>query len=319
MNEPRWRIAIDQLLRACPSRRRHLVGVSGGRDSVALLHLLFERADRKLIVCHLDHGLRGRAARDDARFVARLAASLKLPCVTERVDVAALATERGISVETAAREARHDFFARVGRRERVTTLFLAHHADDQVETFLFHLLRGAGPAGLAGMRPVSKRGALTLIRPLLAVWRRELDAWIEERGLRWREDASNTDDAHTRNRIRLSLLPALARELGREVKPAIWRAADLLGAEEEWMQSTLHSEINALPVELRVKSICVAPLAKQRRLLRAWLEQRGISAGYAEVEAVRSLLDPDAEGHPAKINLPFDRHVRRRAGRIWLE
>lgn len=319
MNEPRWRIAIDQHLRACPARRRYLVGVSGGRDSVALLHLLVERGYRKLIVCHLDHGLRGRAARDDARFVVRLAASLELRCVTERVVVGALAAARGISVETAARDARHDFFARVARRERATNLFVAHHADDQVETFLFHLLRGAGPAGLAGMRPVSKRGALTLIRPLLGVWRHELDAWIEERGLRWREDASNADDAHTRNRIRRIILPALARELGREVKPAIWRAADLLGAEEDWLDAMLRSEISALPVDLPVKSICIAPLAKQRRLLRAWLEQRGISAGYSEVEAVRSLLDPDAEGHPAKINLPSDRHVRRRAGRIWLE
>ena len=319
MNPPRWLTGIEEHLRACPVRRRYLVGVSGGCDSVALLHLLVERGYRKLIVCHLDHGLRGRAARDDARFVARLAATLNLRCVLERIDVATRATGHGISVETAARDARHDFFARVARRERVTSLFLAHQADDQVETFLFHLLRGAGRAGLAGMRPVSRRGALTVLRPLLGVWRRELDSWIAERRIRWREDASNADRAHTRNRIRQAILPALARQLGREVKPAIWRAAELLGAEEDWMNALLRAEIDALPAELPVKMICAAPLARQRRLLRAWLEQRGISAGYAEVEAMRSLLDSDAQGHPAKINLPSGRHVRRRAGRIWVE
>ncbi len=293
--------------------------MSGGRDSVALLHLLAERGYRKLIVCHLDHGLRGRAARDDARFVARLAASLKMRCVLERIDVAAFAATRGVSVETAARDARHDFFARVGRRERVTSLFLAHQADDQVETFLFHLLRGAGRAGLAGMRPVSRRGALTVFRPLLGVWRHELDAWMAERRLRWREDESNASRVPTRNRIRHAIVPALSRQLGREVKPAIWRAAELLGAEEDWLDELLRTEIAALPEELPVKLISGIPLARQRRLLRAWLERQNIPAGYTEVEAVRSLLNPDAEGHPAKINLPSGRHVRRRAGRIWVE
>lgn len=286
---------------------------------MALLHLLTERGYRKLILCHLDHGLRGRAARDDARFVARLATSLKLRCVVERLDVAALAVARSVSVETAARDARHDFFARVGRRERVSALFLAHQADDQIETFLFHLLRGAGRTGLAGMRPVSRRGGLTVLRPLLGVWRRELDAWIIERRLRWREDESNASRVPTRNRIRHAIVPALSRELGREVKPAIWRAAELLGAEEDWLDGLLRGEIDALPEELPVKLISGIPLARQRRLLRAWLERQGIPAGYAEVEGVRSLLDPNSEGHPAKINVPSGRHVRRRAGRIWVE
>lgn len=300
-------------------RRRYLVGVSGGRDSVALLQLLVDRGFQKLTVCHLDHALRGKAARDDARFVTRLATSLKLRCVSERIEVATLANARGVSVETAAREARHEFFARVARRERIAAIFLAHHADDQVETLLFHLLRGAGRAGLAGMRPVTERGSLVVLRPLLGVWRPELDAWIAERRLRWREDASNADHSHTRNRIRSTILPALSRELGREVKSAIWRAAELLGAEEDWIGTLLRGEIESLPVELPVKTVVTVPLAKQRRLLRAWLEQRGMTAAYAEVEAVRSLLHHDGEGHPAKINLPAGHHVRRRNGKIWVE
>jgi tRNA(Ile)-lysidine synthase len=319
VNPTRWQRALDEALRAISPRRRWLIGVSGGRDSVALLHLLIERGYKKLVVCHLDHGLRGRAARDDARFVARLAAKLKLKCLTERADVAALAARRGISVETAAREARWEFFLHAARRERVGGILLAHHADDQVETFLFHLLRGAGPAGLAAMRPVSARGSMRVLRPLLAVWRQEIDEWLRGRRIRWREDATNADDAPTRNRIRRFILPALTKTLGREVKPAVWRAAELLRAEEEWIDSLLAPEMAAMETELMVGTLLDKPVAKQRRLLRAWLERGGVSAGFTEIEAVRSLLAPDAQGRPAKINLPGDRHARRRNGRLWIE
>ena len=287
---------------------------------MALLHLLVERGYQKLIICHVDHGLRGRAAREDARFVGRLAASLKLRCVSESIDVPALAAARSLSPEAAAREARGEFFARVARRERVRDLFLAHHADDQVETFLFHLLRGAGPAGLSAMRPTSQRDALTVHRPLLGVWRREIDDWLAVRPkIRWREDASNADGVHTRNRIRREILPELSRQLGREVKPAIWRAADLLGAEEDWIEALLQPEISELSKDYDIKKLRGEPLAKQRRLLRAWLERAGLTAGYVEIEAVRTLLHPDAEGRPAKVNLPGDHHARRRAGRLWIE
>ena len=130
---------------------RYLIGVSGGRDSVALLHALVEAGFRRLIVCHLNHGLRGRSAAADARFVAALAAKLGLECVAEKVDVAQWADEHSLSLETAAREVRYDFFARVARRHRCRILFLAHHADDQAETLLFNLCRGAGRSGLGGM------------------------------------------------------------------------------------------------------------------------------------------------------------------------
>jgi tRNA(Ile)-lysidine synthase len=318
VNATRWH-SLDDALRAISPRRRWLIGVSGGRDSVALLHLLVERGYRKLVVGHLDHQLRGRASRADARFVERLAAKLRLACVTERADVKALAASRGISIETAAREARWDFFRRAARRARAGGLILAHHADDQVETFLFHLLRGAGPAGLAAMRPASELGALKVFRPLLGVWRKEIDAWLLERGHRWREDATNADDTPTRNRIRRRILPGLAKALGREVRPAIWRAAELLGAEEEWIHALLAPEVAALGEDLSVNEIRGEGTAKQRRLLRAWLERNGVGAGFSEIEGVRSLLAPDAQGRPAKVNLPGDRHARRRNGRLWIE
>ncbi len=319
MNPSRWQGALDEALRAISPRRRWLVGVSGGRDSVALLHLLVERGYRKLTVVHLDHGLRGRAARADAQFVARLATKLKLECVIERADVAALAKARGISVETAARDARREFFRGAAKRARAAGIILAHHADDQVETFLFNLLRGAGPAGLAAMRPASALGSLKVFRPLLGVWRREIDAWLKEHRIRWREDATNESDAHTRNRVRRQILPLMAKSLGREVKPALWRAAELLGAEEDWIESLMRPAISSLEAELEVRSLRDEPVAKQRRMLKAWLELGGVRADFAEIELVRSLLNPDRQGRPAKVNLSGGRHARRRNGRLWIE
>src|SRR6478609_3462356 len=152
--------------------KRWLVGVSGGADSVALLHLLAAEGFRKAVVCHLDHGLRGRASAEDAKFVKRLAEKLGLHCEVGRADVRGRMLARGESLETAARNARHDFFAACARNHRCPRVLLAHHADDQAETVLWNLLRGSH--GLKGMRDtqllVTEAGVkLELIRPLLGI------------------------------------------------------------------------------------------------------------------------------------------------------
>ena len=131
-----------------------LVGVSGGRDSVALLHWLHAHGFKKVIAVHLDHRLRAESS-GDAEFVRKFATSLGVGCITGRTDVAALAKKEHLSIETAARRARHEFFARTAIEHACPRIFLAHHADDQVETFLHNLLRGAGPSGLSGMSAVS--------------------------------------------------------------------------------------------------------------------------------------------------------------------
>lgn len=316
-----------QALASCPAVReeRCLIGVSGGRDSVALLHGLIESGCRRLIVCHLDHGLRGAAGKADARFVEKLAAGFGLPVETDRADVRALARTASQSLETAARAARLRFFAEVAARRRCRTLLLAHHADDQVETFLFNLFRGAGHAGLGAMRPDSMhtvgRRTLRILRPWLGVWRCEIDAYVKTRRLAFREDRSNTDLTHTRNRLRGEILPFLEKSFGREIKPALWRAADLLAAEEAWISSFLQEEIAALPARLPIAGLRAAPLARQRRVLQAWLRAQGVpGVGYREVETVRSLLDLPANGQaPAKVNLPAARHARRRGGVLFIE
>lgn len=301
---------------------KYLVGVSGGRDSVALLHGLVEEGFQRLVVCHLDHDLRGRAAREDARFVRRLAATLGLPVETERADVSALAESEKLSLETAAREARYHFFSEVARRQRCRTLFLAHQADDQVETFLFNLLRGSGPAGLAAMAAESERSiggrTLLIIRPMLAIWRKEVDEYLRTRGLKWREDSSNADPAHaTRNRLRAEVLPLLEKTMGREVKPALWRTAEILGEEEAWISGLLAVD-GKPPIQLPLEGLADQPVAKQRRMIRGWLLSFKVPrVGYGEVELVRTLLDKSIL--PAKVNLPGSWHARRRAGVLFLE
>ena len=145
----------SRIVKDFPPTHPHLIGVSGGRDSVVLLHWLTSLGYQKLIVCHLDHELRGRASQADARFVASRAAKLRLDCEIGRTDVRALAAQSKLSVETAARAARFAFFVRVARQKRCRTIFLGHHADDLVETALLNLLRGASPGGVAAMRSVS--------------------------------------------------------------------------------------------------------------------------------------------------------------------
>src|SRR6266496_1416782 len=193
-------------LRKFPRHRGYLIGVSGGRDSVALLHWLVELGYRKLIVCHLDHQLRGRSSQADARFVEKVAAEYQADFEIGLANVQALAKKQRISIETAAREARYAFFAETARRRNCRTIFVAHHADDLVETFLINLFRGAGSAGLSAIREISTRRIdkveLTIVRPFLHVWREDINDYVREHGLRFREDPTNKNLDLLRNRIR---------------------------------------------------------------------------------------------------------------------
>jgi len=296
---------------------RCLIGVSGGRDSVALLHQLLAAGFKDLIVCHLDHALRPESA-EDARFVAELAQRHGLEAVIGRQDVAARARRRRQSLETAGRDARYGLFTQTARNRDCPRLFLAHHADDQVETFLFNLFRGSAGPGLCGMRPLSTQVidgvTLQISRPLLGVWREEIDAYTSRHGLEFREDASNTDLRHTRNRLRRELIPAIEQALGREIRRPIWRAAEVLRAEDEFLATFAPAQVAPGPLE--TPGLLAQPVALQRRILHAWLRAHALpSIGYEEVEAVRALI----AGPKAKTNLPAGWHARRRARKLFLE
>jgi tRNA(Ile)-lysidine synthase len=310
-----------KILSQFPLKQQYLIGVSGGRDSVALLHQLIDLGYRRLIVCHLDHQLRGRASQADAKFVERLAARLHLQFEIDQTDVGGLARASKQSVETAGRGARYEFFARVARRRRCQTIFLGHHADDLVETFLMNLFRGAGPTGFGGMRETSSRRVsgteLQIVRPLLGVWREEIDSYIKARRLKYRDDASNESLGPVRNRVRRRLIPYIEKQLGRNVRSTIWRAALIAADEAEWIEGLVDSK-QFEAEQLDTAALRVQPRALQRRTIQRWLQAQGITElDFDLIERVRGLLDPGATA--AKTNLPRDRHVRRRAGKIFVE
>ena len=306
----------SESLTGLPNDRRYLIGVSGGRDSVVLLHWLLAQGYRRLIVCHFEHGLRGRSGKADARFVERLAEKHGLPFEIGSADIREVAREKKESIETAARNERLAFFTRVARRRRCPTIFLGHHADDQVETFLLNLFRGAGGRGLGAMRSRAQHGALEIVRPLLGVWRAEIDRYLQEERLKFREDATNEKLDAQRNRMRHKIIPGLEKHLGRNIRATIWRAATVLGEEEDLLESLTPIGLTK-GRELEVGQLRPLPPALQRRVIRGWLMERGVpDLGFAAVEEVRGLL---AGGAPARINLPRGAHARRRAGKIFLE
>ncbi|MFM8364403.1 MAG: tRNA lysidine(34) synthetase TilS [Verrucomicrobiota bacterium] len=305
--------AVASALAGISKSKKLLVGVSGGRDSMVLLYALQRLGYRNLVVCHLDHMLRGKAAKADAAFVRRHAAKAGLALESARAQTEAYAAANKKSLELAARELRRAFFAECARKHRSRLILLAHHADDQIETCLFNFLRGSGPAGLAGIKTVSKLGNLTIHHPLLAVTRKEIDRYHTQHRIAFREDSTNAEYFHTRNKIRHEILPFIEHALGPSFRKAIPRAAEILRAEDEWMTSLV-----PIPGEaLSCRELRAMPLALQRRLVRAWLVAQEIpEPGMEETQRVLSLLDTSG---PAKINLPGDRHARRRAGILFLE
>src|SRR6266496_4181311 len=314
-----WIQTKTNLLRRFPPEARYLIGVSGGRDSVALLHWLVNLGYKKLIVCHLNHQLRGRSSLPDARFVEKIALKYRAEFELESANVRALATKQKMSIETAARDARYKFFAETARHRRCKTIFLAHHADDLVETFLINLFRGAGTTGLSGMREIATRRIddvdLAIVRPFLGIWRKEIDIYVRKHQIKFREDASNKNLNPLRNRIRHRIIPYLEKILGRNIRPAIWRAAAIAGEEEDWIEKQLPDSTDA---QFSVARFRALPVALQRRAILKWLRAQKISEiSFDVIERVRSLADHDAA--TAKVNLPQDRHARRRAGRIFIE
>jgi tRNA(Ile)-lysidine synthase len=197
--------------RMISTRDTVLAAVSGGPDSVCMVHALATLRSElgfELKVAHLDHGFRGEESRGDAAFVRDLAAGLGLPCVCDEVSVPRFLLAQPMSAQDAARMLRYQFLVKTSKLEYCQRIATAHSADDQAETVLMRVLRGAGPDGLAGIPP--KRDG-TIIRPLIAVWRSEIMAYLEEHRLPYRTDASNLDSKYLRNEIRNEVMPLLER------------------------------------------------------------------------------------------------------------
>jgi tRNA(Ile)-lysidine synthase len=212
-----------------------LAGVSGGPDSVALIHILNRLAGEFRIsigVAHLDHGLRGEASRRDARYVAELAEGLGIPCFSARRDVAGYQRTQRLSLEEAARQVRYEFFETTADRRGFDKIALGHHADDNAELVLMHLLRGSGPLGISGIPPVRD---CRFVRPLIDLERRQIIDYLSEIGADYVTDASNADMRYERNRIRGHLIPLLREKYNPDVSRTLNRLAEILRAEEAWL------------------------------------------------------------------------------------
>ena len=265
-----------------------LVAVSGGLDSMVLLHTLDSLSKKsrwKISVGHFNHQLRGRSSNADEKFVRKTATALKLPVFVEQADVKSFAKKSRLSVEMAARKLRHEFFARAARQQKISTIALAHHADDQVELFFLRLLRGSGGEGLAGMKwraPSPADSKITLVRPLLDLSKAELFEFARENNIQFRDDATNFSLDAKRNRIRNELLPLLREKYQPGLAKTVLRLMEIVGAEsdvagalaEDWLKQCLpHFERLSIAV--------------QRRVLQSQLISLGLVVDFELVESLR--------------------------------
>jgi tRNA(Ile)-lysidine synthase len=294
---------------------RVLAAVSGGADSVALLRVLLELRDELgivLSVAHLNHQLRGAAADEDARFVAELAASHGLEFHLAVRDVRAWAAERKLTLEAAGRELRYGFFRQLIDQNRADKVATGHTLDDQAETVLLKVLRGSWLRGLGGIHdrlntedgrasaPADAKSASAgspwVVRPLLGVTRRQIEAYLRGLSQAWRDDASNRDLRFTRNRVR-KLISLLQDEFNPAIAPALAQMAELAQAEESYWAQVLAELAPGMlrpageeAVEVDPSRVAALPVALQRRLLRLAGERLRLKLGFDEVERLRRLL-----------------------------
>lgn len=301
---------------------RVLVALSGGADSMALLDILASMTELRLqlVVAHMNHLLRGAEAEGDEMHAAATAATYHLPFVAVKTDVALFAKERGLALEEAGREARYAFLRDTAREHDCRVIAVGHHQDDQAETFLLRLLRGSGGSGLSAMRPASVAG--TLVRPLLCVSRCELEDYLRQRGIRWREDASNADTAFLRNRVRHELMPVL-ESFNPAVTATLSQTAEIIAADEELLDSLATEAFARLFTVANSRGVAsVAALLAESRALRLRLIRKGVSAAkgdlrrisFRHIAAIEALLSSPRPG--AGLALPGGVKVKRLYGEI---
>jgi len=295
---------------------RVAVAVSGGADSVGLLRALVVAGPEiglVLSVAHLHHGIRGAEADEDERFVAELAERLRLPLHCQRVDVPAAAQADRKTLEEAARHLRYAWFRELLAQGRADAVATAHTLDDQAETVLHRLVRGAWTEGLGGIHPTVACPSGAILRPFLQTRRAEIVAWLRETGQPWREDASNQDPAFTRSRIRHELLPQLAT-FNPRIAEQLARLATIARDEENWWDAELARLLPQLilpgkPVRGGGRSVSTQPgegsvgleLARlrelapalRRRVVRAAASQLGCALTFEQTDRLMAMCDPD--------------------------
>jgi tRNA(Ile)-lysidine synthase len=279
---------------------RIAVAVSGGLDSVALLRLFVElklKLGVVVSVAHFNHQLRGAGSDADEHFVADLARTHDLPFHCGRGDVAAYSSEHHLSLEAAARVLRYQFFSRLMTEGLVDRVATAHTLDDQAETVLLRLVRGAGTKGLAGIYPIVRVSKInaehSIIRPLLEIKREDLESYLASFRQNWCEDSSNRDLRHSRNRLRHGIMPRLVRDLNPSIQSTLAETAEIAREEEaHWNQEV--EQVLPLVWNEDDSSLCLNELhrlsiAMQRRVIRAAASSIGLTLEFKHVEEILSV------------------------------
>jgi tRNA(Ile)-lysidine synthase len=296
-----------------------VVGVSGGTDSLALLHILLALRSRlsfKVHVATLDHGWRGQSGADDVQFVVAQCAAWDVPVTSGTMDPQQRTTEQ------TARTARYDFLADVARQVGAARVAVAHHADDQTETVLMHVLRGSGLQGLTGMKfsaPLPGHPHLTLIRPLLAVSRADLEAYCQAHNLHPRQDTTNLDPGYLRNRLRLDIMPQL-RATNPQLDQALTQLAAIAAVQQDYMQQQLqaviahHAQVTHDRITLDAGVFAqLHPALQQQYILWAAAQVSGVDLTYRHVTQAIELAHTGQVGQrvplPGKVQLRLDYHT----------
>ncbi|MBM7623870.1 tRNA lysidine(34) synthetase TilS [Sporohalobacter salinus] len=285
-----------------------VVSVSGGPDSLTLLHILWRlqaEYSLNLHVFHLDHMFRGEASREDAEYVARFAKELNIPATIEEYNVPAYIKETGLSKQAAAREIRYRMCTELADNLKADKIAIGQHADDQAETVLMNFLRGAGLDGLSGIEPIRNKN---FIRPLLKVWREDIEGYCRNYNLEPRIDKSNLKSVYRRNKVRLELLPHLAEEFNSSIKENLVRMAEIFRAENSFMEKYTAEKYNQIIIEsdeqeliLDLKAIKNLDLAIQRRVFRqALLDFCNTKRDYY-AQHIQQMIDLITDGETGNI------------------
>ena len=276
-----------------PRNAKIVVGLSGGADSVALLHVLCSlEKEWNITAVHVHHGLRGEEADRDAAFAEKFCEALGVPCIVRKYDVRAEAKARKLGEEETGRLLRYEAFREVAGEDGYISV--AHHRKDQAETVLMRLCRGTGLTGLVGMSPVNGN----ICRPLLFCSRQEIEQYCKENGLNWQEDATNQEETYTRNKLRLRVLPLL-EEIHPKAVEHISETAELLALEEDFLEQQASAcyeavKLNGTEVALDRKKLCeLHPAMKKRVLRKAMAEFCSADVSQVQIEALEDLLQKE--------------------------
>ncbi|MBA7517945.1 tRNA(Ile)-lysidine synthase [subsurface metagenome] len=281
---------------------RVLVGVSGGPDSVCLLHIL-NRCRKEMAlslhVVHINHGIRKRESKREEKFVSHLAGRMDLPITVKSLDVPSYARRKKLTVEEAARDMRYSAFERLAGKLNAKKIALGHTASDQVETVLMHLLRGSGPQGLSGIPPVRKLGSTAVVRPLIEVNKEEILNYLKKNNLTFCLDSSNRKTEYFRNKVRLKLLPLLRKNYNENIDGALLRLSEILKEENAYWERVVERALGKVvsreseKILIDFKRFLRYNVIVQRRVLYRLF---GGIVSLSQIEAIRNLAQKSSQG-----------------------